>query len=356
MYPYGGAKSFVASATLLIPTSAWETNYVAAAAYSPEKDSGPMNVDVVAMVDDTQVGILPASDIVVGRNVPAGAKNVATTYTLAAGQVLHIAQMGDLSGSPIQTNHPVGVWGGHWCMYLPDGAQACDGAHQQIPPINVLGHGYVAVRYANRDPSMPDESVPWRVMGVVDGTQLTYDPPQEGAPATLSLGQVVEFNAPGPFQVRSQDDAHPFYFTGHMTGGNANSLELGDPETVNVIPSAQFLSSYTFFSDVTYAYTNLVLVRGPTSSGAYADVTLDCIHGPIPGWQPIGNSKFEYTRVDLQKSGAPVGTCDNGLHTVTSTAPVGLTVWGFDLDVSYAYPAGMSVKPINDVIVPTSPK
>jgi hypothetical protein len=42
---------------------------------------------------------------------------------------------------------------------------------------------------------------------------------------------------------------------------------------------------------------------------------------------------------------------------MTSAAPFGLTVWGFDAEVSYAYPAGASVQPINAVVVsPPPPK
>jgi hypothetical protein len=57
---------------------------------------------------------------------------------------------------------------------------------------------------------------------------------------------------------------------------------------------------------------------------------------------------------------APVGTCNNGLHTITSTGAFGLTVWGWGTEqttdfettyVSYAYPAGASVQPINTVVV-----
>jgi hypothetical protein len=49
---------------------------------------------------------------------------------------------------------------------------------------------------------------------------------------------------------------------------------------------------------------------------------------------------------------------------MTSTSPFGLTVWGWGTEestpgtqyVSYAYPAGMSVLPINMVVVPPTPK
>jgi hypothetical protein len=365
IYPFGGAISDVASATLLIPTEAWDTNYVAISAYPPGAPpdyptlNDPMDVDIVAAADNTQVQILPTSNIAARGGVHAALQNVTSTYTLNAGQVLQFAQLGDLSGSPIQANHPVGLWGGHYCMNIPSDAESCDGAHQQIPPVRALGHEYLAVRYRNRQPTPGqapmDESVPWRIMGVVNGTQLAYDPPQPGAPATLALGQVVEYTAPGPFQVKSQDPAHPFYIAGHMTGcGPIEQPECGDPETVNIVPPSQFLNSYLFFTDPTYSETNLVLVRGPISAGTgtFADLTLDCLAGPVTGWQPIGGSGFQYARVDLQIDHAPVGNCDNGFHAMRSTAPFGLTVWGWDSAVSYAYPAGMSVHPINNVVVP----
>ena len=54
-------------------------------------------------------------------------------------------------------------------------------------------------------------------------------------------------------------------------------------------------------------------------------------------------------------NGQAQGKCNNGLHTIKSAAPFGLTVWGWDQYVSYAYPAGASVQPINTVIVPATP-
>jgi hypothetical protein len=104
---------------------------------------------------------------------------------------------------------------------------------------------------------------------------LTWEPSTPpGAPTTLGVGQVAEFRAPGPFVVRSQDDDHPFYMSAHMTGCQSVSPDpfdcRGDPEFVNMIPSAQFLDSYTFFTDPTYPETNLVVVRrsrAPVPSG-----------------------------------------------------------------------------------------
>jgi hypothetical protein len=176
--------------------------------------------------------------------------------------------------------------------------------------------------------------------------------------------------------VKSQDDKHPFYISAHMTGcgtvGNGADCR-GDPEFVNVIASEQYLSSYVFFTDPTYPETDLVVVRAKTK-GAFADVTLDCLGGPLTGWKPVGSSgAFEYTRFDLVRGNfEKQGNCDNGRHEMKSAAPFGLTVWGwgsaasggslgkngafYSQAVSYAYPAGMSVKPVNTVVVSAAPR
>ncbi|MGD0527901.1 MAG: IgGFc-binding protein [Polyangiaceae bacterium] len=361
IYPYGGAKSYISSATLLLPTDVWDVNYVAIAASVGQPTAGeptegsPMDIEVVGLQDNTQVQILPVAAIAAGGMVPASAANTMATFTLNKGQLLQFAQLADLSGSPIQASAPVGVWGGHYCMNLPtETTAACDAAHQQIPPVKAAGNEYVAVRYRTRTPPT-EESVPWRIMGFVSGTTLTYDPPQTAAPATLTVGQVVEFESTGPFDVKSQDAMHPFYIAAHMTGGQLAGGS-GDPETVNITPPAQYLSKYIFFTDPTYSDTNLVLVQGKDSTGAYPSVTLDCIPAPLTGWQQIGSSGYQFTRIDVQVAGAAVGNCSNGLHTLSSSAPFGITVWGFDQYVSYAYPAGASVRPINDVVVPPNPQ
>ena len=218
----------------------------------------------------------------------------------------------------------------------------------------------------------------WRIIGAAKGTTLTYDPPVATAPATLGLGQLVEFDGPAAFRVRSQDDKHPFYLAAHRPGSDCDAAHqqippvqalgsdyvavaneatdygVGGPETVNVVPPAEFLTAYQFFTDPTYGYTDLALVRQKAADNTFHDVTLDCL-GTVTGWQPIGGSGFEYAHVDVQHAGAPVGACDNGLHTVQSTAPFGITVWGYDSASSYAYPAGASVKPINTVVIPPTP-
>jgi hypothetical protein len=104
------------------------------------------------------------------------------------------------------------------------------------------------------------------------------------------------------------------------------------------------------------------VVRARGSDGNFADVNLDCA-GVIGGWAPIGD--FEWTNVDLVTGNFQnVGNCSTGRREMNSTAPFGVTVWGwgsipgfpggplYTQYVSYAYPAGAGVKPINEVEIP----
>jgi hypothetical protein len=366
--PYGGGSSAATSATLLLPTSAWDTNYIAVNAYrqSLVVPQAAQSLDILAHQDNTKVTILPKNFVQSGPGVPGGAAGQPQTYTLNRGEYLQFTQSEELTGSPIQSDKPIGVWGGATCLSVPVDGVACDSAQQQIPPIRALGNEYAGVRYKGRALD-PNEAPPWRMVGAVDGTNLTWTPgPPPGAPTTLNLGEVAEFNAAGPFVVASQDKDHPFYLASYMTGGGNFDGE-GDPEWVNVIPTAQYLDSYVLFTDPTYSETSLVVVRRPSSAGAFADVKLDCA-GSLSGWQKIGN--YEYTRVDLVTGNFQnVGACSNGRHEMSSDLPFGVTVWGwgtipgfpgqgtlFTQYVSYAYPAGASVQSINDVVIPPVPK
>ncbi|UQA60668.1 IgGFc-binding protein [Polyangium aurulentum] len=361
IYPYGGAQSYVSSATLLVPTPAWGTNYIAADGYEQDpllaSAGGSPFVQIVASQDDTKVTISPTVPIVGGPGVAATGQGQPTTYTLNNGQVLQLLQAQELAGSPISADKPISVWGGSGCMNIPIGKYACDSGHQQLLPVKALGSEYVAVRYRDRAPGA-NESVPWTLIGAVDDTSLTYDPaPPQGAPTSLASGQMVRFSADSPFSVKSQDDQHPFYVAGHMTGWtNLSGSNAGDSEYVIVLPPRQYLSRYLFLTDPTYGNTNLVFVRQKGEDGTFKPVKLDCA-GELGNWQPLGVSgQYEFTRVDLVANGAPVGACDNGVHTAESEVPFGLTVWGWDFAVSYAYPAGMSTQPINTVVVPPVPK
>ncbi len=358
MLPYGGGSVAATSATLLLPTSVWDDNYLAINAYSKSVavPQAQPSLNIVAQQDNTMVTILPVTNIVGGGGVAAAPADMPAIYTLDRGEHLQLSQDVELTGSPIMTSAPVGFFGAASCLNVPVNAVACDSAHQQIPPISALGSSYAAVRYRNRAGAVGEETPPWRIVGLVDGTVLDWDPAQPmGAPLMINQGEVAEFASAGDWVVTSQDADHPFYVGAYMTGGQDFGGE-GDPEWVNVVPVDQYLDRYVFFTDPTFSETSLVVIRRQ-EDGAFADVTLDCA-GVLDGWQALG--PYEYTRIDLVTGDFnDVGNCSNGRHEMTSDAPFGVTVWGwgtpftslFTQYVSYAYPAGLSLAQINDVVI-----
>jgi hypothetical protein len=365
MLPYGGGHAAVTGASLLLPSAVYGTNYVAVNAYAydaalPSAEITGTSMDIVAAQDDTHVTIRPNAAIVASGGIPGTDAGKPITYTLKHGEVLQITQADSLTGSPIQSDHPIGLFAGHPCVTVPLGAAYCDHAEQQIPPISALGSEYTGVTYRQRT-STPEKPV-WVMIGVADGTTLTWDPPVGGPPA-VNLSDVVMFTTTTPFRVKSQDANHPFLLLTTMTGattvGSATEQGYGDPDVVRVVPVAQYLGQYVFFTDPTYPETNLVVTRARGKTG-FSDVTLDCA-GVLSGWQPIGSSGlYEYTRIDLVRHDfAPQGSCNNGRHEMTSPGSFGVTVWGWGTPettpttgyVSYGYPAGENVGQLTTIVV-----
>jgi hypothetical protein len=373
MNPFGGGSAAITGASLLLPTSVWDTNYVAvtAAGYATRTMDNP-SFNIIASQDNTTVTMLPNAAIVAGNGLPAGPANMQYTFTLSKGEQAQFSQQADLTGTVIQANNPIGFMAGNACMDSPIGTDFCDHGEQMLPPVKALGNEYVGVMYR---PRVTGDKAMWRLIGAVNGTTLSYEPSTPaGAPTTLSAGEDKSFQTDQPFVVKSQDTSHPFMMFTYMPGSQWSGLGAnvaggyGDPDFVLGVTPQQYLNDYVFFTDPTYPETNIVLVRTPDKKGTFQDVTLDCVTGPLTGWTAIG--KYEWTRVDLTRHNFQnQGNCSTGRHEVKSDGLYGLWVWGwgsaetqggtcqpnaanFTCYVSYGYPGGMNVAPINGVVIP----
>ncbi|MCW5835289.1 MAG: IgGFc-binding protein [Labilithrix sp.] len=378
IFPYGGSRSFYPTATLLLPESSWDKSYVAVSTANLSRfgrpGSEPRTLQIVAAEDDTKVEMRPNAGLVQGIDVDSVFQGETGSWTLSRGEVLQITQRDALSGSAIASSKPVGLFGGATCAFLPGELEFCDLTQQQIAPFAQWGSEYALVPFAPRVESLSTtvrETVPWGLVGAVDGTVLTYDPERPlGAPETLAAGEVATFFTDALVVVKSQDAAHPFHAAVYMTGSKFNGGtgqpasgpfgpmrpdSTGDPDFVNVVPSDQFLDRYVFFADYTYADTSLTLVRRKTAQG-FMPVELEC-GGEVTGWAALGASgDYEYTWVRLTKGFVPAklaeGTCGYGRHEARSEGPFSVTVWGVDQFASYGYAGGQGSRPINDALPP----
>jgi hypothetical protein len=363
MLPYGGGRAAATGASLLLPSSAWDKNYVVVTAYDTGGTPPPISFgmgpsfNIVAKEDNTTVTMRPKSAVLAGAGLQAGAANQPYTFTLNKGQYAQFTQMAQMSGSPVQSDKPIGVFGGHQIMSI----DRCCGDHgeQMLAPVRAVGSEYVAAPHAQRKPGS-DPRI-YRIFGTVDGTNLTYDPPNLG-PSSLGLGGWVEIRTETPFVVHSQDSAHPVEMFTYMSGaGEQGEGGFGDADFVRLPPPAQFLAHYVFFTDPTYPFTVLTVVR-KKHEGTMEDVTLDCV-GSVTGWTPVGSTgEYEIAYVKLVDHFNAVGACNNGVHVMDSKGGFGVWVWGWGSEdtntgwVSYGYPAGEGVLPINDVVILSTPQ
>jgi hypothetical protein len=230
-------------------------------------------------------------------------------------------------------------------------------------PLEALGIEYAVVPYETRRADLAPEDYRFRIVGAYDGTALTFDPPVAGAPATIDRGVVADFSSTTGFAVASQDEMHPFALVELMTSSNVPGgsrpgatepgfdMALGDEEAVVLVPPAQFLDSYVFFTDPSYGTTSLALVRTAGAAG-FADVEIECL-GAVTGWRGLGTSgRYEMTTVDLVRAGVGAGGCTNGRQVASSAAPFSLVVWGMDSYSSYGYPAGGNVSTLRELPAP----
>ncbi len=347
IYPFGGAASFLPSATLLLPVTTWGKQHIVV---NPWEGGPGLATQIVASEDDTEVTILPTNEIQDGTGIKGTPAKVAASYKLNKGQHLQLVQSSDLSGSIVASDKPTTVFGGHLCANIPTTGGACDTLHQQIPAFEQWGSEYAAVGYRPRTGS-ESETMPYRIVAARDGTRLDYDPAiPAGAPTELRAGEAVTFPAGtgDAFVVRTQDSDHPIYLAAYMTGfeggyfGSPSTGHWGDPEFVNVIPAGQYLNAYSLFADPTYPETSLVIVRAK-SGDSFKDVWLECA-GNLTDFRPIGTrGEYEFTRVDLARGHGPGDkNCTNGLQRMKSDGPFTATVWGWGNASSYAYPGGMA--------------
>ena len=106
---------------------------------------------------------------------------------------------------------------------------------------------------------------------------------------------------------------------------------IGDPAFVVVLPVEQFRDRYVFLTPSAYL-KDYVTVVAP----ADASVVLD--GAPIVPLATATVAGFTVVRAALS----------DGVHKLSADQPIGATVYGYDDDVSYAYPAGAAIRDLSD--------
>ena len=360
--PYQAANKHTTDASLLIPTAALGDQYMVATYFGLNRNgmTYPSSISIVAVQDNTTVTVSPTAGMTAGGDVPAsGTFNV----TLNAHEHLQIMSSGyeDLTASVVTATAPVAVFSGDVCSDVPMGMGYCDHLEEQIPAIQSWGWTYVAAF----PPRRKTEKTVWRIIAAIDGTQLFFEPSTVHDQVVLNGGEMLEFETDRSFLVQSastQPDAQdqpPILVVNYLNGAEKTAQESGtsidalgnqrgDPAMTLSVPVEQYLNSYVFLSDPSYAYNYVIVVRTDPNQ----IIHLDCLD-PIPEakFTPVAGDYGRAKVVLSAEDGSQDGTCSSGAHRIHSDRAFGIWVYGYFADTSYGYPGGMNLEQINDVVV-----
>jgi hypothetical protein len=313
-------------ASLMIPDSALGTEYIGAAFTQWSRYSSFLSI--VSTEDDNTVRVTPSSTVQAGDGVPQLPGGQEESFTLQRGQILTLKSAsagGDLTGTIISADFNVAVYGGVDCAQVPVGASYCDHIEEKIFPVQAWDVEYFATKFSARG----IENDIWRIVASEDQTSIVTEPSQGDIPV-LNRGEFFEFTSADDFKITA---TNPIMVAQFMTGSSTtNSSNDGDPSMLMAVPARQYRRDYVFLVPDTYGDDWMTMIFPDGAAPLLDGVPVD-----VGAATPIGNTGFNVLRQSV----------GDGRHEVVSDLPVGVSVYGYDHNISYAYPAGLDLSAFN---------
>lgn len=337
--PVDGATSFLSDASMLYPQESWDHSYTAVT-WRATDDDEPQGayLSIVAAVDGTAVTVTPPVATMAGSGVPAGSPGVPFQVNLDEGDVAEVMTKAfgvALTGTRIVSDedHPIAVFTGHECAWIPINTEACDHLEEQLSSSRLWGSHYIASRFPVR--GTPAEPTVWHIIAAQDGTIVDIDAdagvtglPPNGS-LTLNAGQVAELTVsgtaadPGHFELQADG---PIGVFAYMVGANlVAGAAIGDPAVVQLSAVEQHLDHYGVLVPGTWEQDFAIITRPLGSTTNIDGVAVDDAL-----FLPVAGSGFSVGFVPV----------DDGTHLVDGSAPFSIVITGFDQFDSYAYLGG----------------
>lgn len=341
--PLNGSGVFTNDASLLLPSKVTGQEYYVMS--WPHRQSDGVTLRGFATVIATQEGqtvvtVRPSAAVVAGTGI--GALEVGSQYlfVLEQGEALNLESDGvegsDLTGTYIKADKRISVIGGHECANVPLGVNACDHLESQLFPVETWANDYVADNFEPRSAAQVDI---WRVMAGGNEVTVTTVPPVKGYEKfKLQRGGWLQFATAESFMIKADGPVMVgHYLTGSsypgaeivcLNTGVGSDTAIGDPAFTLAIPTKRFLREYAVLTPTGYMEDYLNIIAEPATN-----ITIDGqpLTAPLV---PIAGTPYAVARTVVQP----------GVHSVKGDKVFGLTAYGYDCDVSYAYPGGLKLQ------------
>lgn len=353
-------NDFTSDGMYVIPSTGWGKDYVVAAAtalYVSAAVDLPSEFIIIANQDNTAVTVIPAQDIR-AEGQPTTVrhpKGVPFTVLLNKGECVQYQTTQsqdlpwDLSGTVLSSNNPIGVIGASACPFIPADPY-CDHVVDMIPPVRTWSNTYYTMQFYGR--KYGGDSF---LLVASQAGQTIY---RNGNPYA-TLGRYETYYRDDITGANAWTSNAPFMLVQYVNSAEyavppGSPRNLGDPAMVVVNPSEQFAKTVIFQTpNITpgsgqAAFTNYVNVLLRTSSvpNTTMDGKLLTSFTPI-NRTPIPGTNWEAFRIEK------VGI---GRHKIVSDSGVGVYLYGYSVDDSYAWAGALGTKTVAtlDTIAPTT--
>jgi IgGFc binding protein/Bacterial Ig domain/Immunoglobulin I-set domain/Regulator of chromosome condensation (RCC1) repeat len=304
------------------PTPMLGTNYCVMA-----YQGYPSQFAIVATTNDTTVIIKPSATADLVRYdddwMPIEADDPSTNL-LQQGETYQLSGDTDVTGTFITSDKPIAVFAGAADALVPEGIVAANPLVEEQLPVASWGRQALGFPLAGR------KGDSYRVLAATSNTVVTVN---GSVVATLTnagdfydmiTDVPVEFRGSNPIQVAQFSNGAGF---DNVPGG------IGDPFEMLMLPTAYYMNmnAYTVSTPTNTSfvsnYLNLIVEQSaiPATSVDYKSV-------PAASFKPIGYSGYYGAQVAVTA----------GAHTVSSSKPVGVQVYGFGDTDGYGYIGGVA--------------
>lgn len=327
--------SFRAEATIILPVEAIDREYYIMSYNSIFRDGRdfPSQFLLVATQDETEI------DIRVSDNTLQG-KGAGSTFTvkLNAGETYQVQTRSageDLTGTYIQSDKKLAVFGGCRWTEVPTGCNLRDNLLEQMYPVNTWGRRFVTI------PSARVSYDIYRIMAAEDNTVVEIDGPSPRV-FNLDAGEFAEYQASSAAYISADK---PILTAQYLIGSGCNGLGIGDPAFVLLNSIEQTRNIVTLynssFENIQENYINIIAQTSDIANIRIDGQTVDAAGGTFVS---VGaNADFSYAQIRVQAGG----------HTVSSGGcGVIVTAYGYGEIESYAYSGGASFTAINANAIP----
>lgn len=310
------SKQYTADTSLVYPMNEWGTEYFV---FTPT-NSPPSMLKEFVLVNGKELNtvevFLRAAVRFEGRLYGVGSKLILVMDPFENAQ---IQSQGDLTGTRVSSQLPIGVYSGHMCTWR---FSKCNHVYEQLLPVQRWGTQFLVAPFSIQSQF---DSV------YIQASQSTNVTVQFGRTIlndVLQRGMIIEYKIqfPDGLNIIADSGIQVFFlFNGVRTSYNV----MYDPFLVNLLPNNRFGSSYAL--DGIAGFDNRALLIVPTNE--QAGILFDSF--PLPGksqWRVIKNSQYSWTELVYQP--------EAGGHKVThASASFGVYSVGIEQVNGYGAPA-----------------